>query len=401
MQSKAYIIGHGQTKCGFYAKRDARSLISEAYTKALAYSGIDPREIRQMWLSQYPLQCDLQSTFGQVAIEAVGLGSRIGCICIEQACASGGQAIHDASLAIESGRYDCVLLVGFAKMTDTMRKGERPGLVRAPIGPFEESGFNPFYSHSGLVLSEPGGHADYMRAYVTAEDIAAWNVLEYWYATKHPNSICYGEPIPSKDELVAMGGGPRDCVGCDGASAVILGSREFAQAHTDKLIHIAGVAHKTESSYYAKMLDYGYGGDAPRQMTGTVFYSHSAENAWKECFEWAGAAPGDLDLVNAPAPVHVTYSHLEAMGHPLIPNGRAPKWFTEGEAYPGGKLPACTLGEARFGEPRGALGVNFLIEAYMQLKEECGEWQVPLRHGFAAGCLSPARPVVFILRRER
>ena len=48
MQSRAYILGYGQTKCGFYAERDMRSLISEAYIKALDYSGIDPQEIQQM-----------------------------------------------------------------------------------------------------------------------------------------------------------------------------------------------------------------------------------------------------------------------------------------------------------------------------------------------------------------
>ena len=61
MQSKAYVIGYGQTKCGFFADRDMRSLISEAYIKALDYSGIDPKEIQQMWLSHYPPQCDLQA----------------------------------------------------------------------------------------------------------------------------------------------------------------------------------------------------------------------------------------------------------------------------------------------------------------------------------------------------
>ena len=120
MQSKAYIIGYGQTKCGFFPDRDLRSLLSEAYVKALDYSGIDPKEIQQTWLGHYPKQCDLQMTVGQVAIEAIGLGSRVGCICIEQACASAGQVIHDASLAIESGRYRCVIIMGFGKMTDSM-----------------------------------------------------------------------------------------------------------------------------------------------------------------------------------------------------------------------------------------------------------------------------------------
>jgi hypothetical protein len=57
--SKAYIIGYGQTKCGFFADRDMRSLISEAYIKAFHYSGIDPGEIQQMWLSQYPKTADM------------------------------------------------------------------------------------------------------------------------------------------------------------------------------------------------------------------------------------------------------------------------------------------------------------------------------------------------------
>ena len=366
-----------------------RSLISEAYIKALEYSGIEPKDIQQMWLSQYPLQCDMQATAGQVAVEAVGLGSRVGCITIEQACASAGQAIHDASLAIEAGRYNCVLLVGFAKMSDSMRPGERPGLYPSHMGPFEESGFNPFYSHAGVVLAEPGSGAEYLSAYgVTAEDIASWNLVEFWYATKHPNSLCYGETIPTKEELIAIGGGPRGGVGCDGAAAVILASKDFAKQYTDTFIYVAAAAHKTESSYYAKMLDYGYGGDAPRYVAGKVSYSHSVENAWKECFEQAKVEPKDLDLVNVPAPVTIAYAHIEGMHHPDIPHGKAPKWFTEGEAYPGGKLPACTLGEARFGEPRGSHGVNFLIENYMQLKEECGEWQVPIKRGVAAGCLS-------------
>ena len=283
-----------------------------------------------------------------------------------------------------------------------MRPGQFPGLYPARLGPYEESGFNPFYSHAGVVLREPGWGGECLKAMgATVEDIASWNLNDYWYATKHPHSLCYGEPIPTKEELIAIGGGPYGPVRCDGASAVILASREFAKEYTDTLIYIAAVAHKTESSYYAKMLDYGYGGDVLSLEAGTVTHSHSVENAWKECFEQANIGPKDLDLVQVPAPVHIAYAHLEGMHHPDIPPGRAPKWFTEGEAYPSGKLPACTLGGARGGEPRGAVGINFLIENYMQLKEECGEWQVPLKNYAAAGCLSPLRPAFHILRREQ
>jgi acetyl-CoA C-acetyltransferase len=402
MGSKAYVIGYGQTKSGFFPDRDMRSLLSEAYIKALDYSGIEPKQIQQMWLSHYPPQCDLQMTAGQLAIDAVGLGSRAGCISVEQACCSGSIAIHEASLAIESGRYDCVLVLGFAKMSDSLRNWGDRGLYTHPKGPFEESGFNPFYWHAGIILLEPGARGDYWKYNVTVEDIAGYNLAQYWYATKHPNSICYGKPIPTKEELMAHDGGPMEAINCDGASAVILASRDFAKDCTDPLIYIAAVSHKLESSYYAKMLDYGYGTDVGRQVAGNKPYSHSVENAWQECFEQAGLKPVDLDLVCAhESTLGTTYAHLEGMHHPYITPGRAPKWFTEGEALPGGKLPACTLATQRGGQPVGATGIMYLIENYMQLKEECGAWQVPLKNGVAAGGTSPGRPSFHILKREQ
>ena len=400
---KAYIIGYGQTKCGFFGHRDMRSLISEAYIKAIDYSGIDPGDIQQMWLSHYPKHADMQMTAGQVAIEAVGLGSRVGCICVEQACASGGQAIHDASLAIEAGRYRCVLIIGFGKMTDSMTASGREGIYVQGEGPFEESGFNPFFIHAGAVLLEPGAGTDWNKASNwSVEDLAAWNVLEYWYATKHPNALCHGERIPPREEFIARGGGCSVSAGCDGASAVILASKDYATQHTDKLICVAGVAHKLESSYYAKQLDYGYGGDVPRSAAGRIGYTHSVENCWKEVFEQSGLRPQDLDLVNTHDCSQATgCSMVEGMHHPQVPDNTCYKFVTNGEAYPGGKLPIFTLGSARFGQPRGAQAINYFIEGYMQLKEECEEWQVPIRHGVAAGMVSPGRPAAHILKREK
>ncbi len=370
--------------------------------KALNYSGIDPKEIQQMWLAHYPVQADMQTTAGQVAVDAVGLSTRVGCITIEQACCSGSQAIHDAVLSIEAGRYDCVLLVGVGKTRDSMRRQQGAGLGPYSIGPHEESGFNPFLSHAGIILEEPGGLSQYIRTYVTPEDITAWNLTEYWYATKHPNSICYGKPIPTQEELMEYGGGTVSSVDCDGAAAVILASRDFARRYTDELIYVAAVSHKEESSHYAKMMDYGYGGDAPRYMGSQIIYTHSIENAWRECFEQAKIEPIDLDFVNVhDCTMYVTYAHLEGMHHPDIPPGRAPKWFTEGQAYPTGKLPVDTSGAAKFGHPRGAIGVFYLIENYMQLKEECGQRQVPLRNYIAAAGTSPGRPAFHIERREK
>lgn len=61
------------------------------------------------WLSHYPTLSDMQMTAGLVVVDTLGVSGRMGCICVEQACTSGGQALHDAWLAVASGRYDCVL----------------------------------------------------------------------------------------------------------------------------------------------------------------------------------------------------------------------------------------------------------------------------------------------------
>jgi acetyl-CoA C-acetyltransferase len=406
MQSRAYVIGYGQVKCGFYPKRDMRSLLSEAFVKAIEHSKIEPKQIQQMWLSHYPVACDLQATAGQVAIEAVGLGTRIGCITIEQACCSGGQVIHDATLAIDSGRYDCIMIAAFAKIGDSMRPSERSSMDTPlwRIGPFEESGFNPFFMHAGILLTAPGEFQDYLRKYkVGVEDIASWNATEFFYATKHPNSLCYGERPWTKEEFMAIGGGAAGTTGCDGASVIILGSKDFAKQYTDKLVRITGVSHKLESSYYPKQYDYDYGGGLlEKARDGTIIHSQSVENTWKEVLEQAEIKPIDLDFLNPhDCTAVVAYTHIDGLHHPLIPEGKAPKWFSEGEAYPNGKFPICTQGSAKFGQPRGATCLNFLIECTQQLREEAGSWQVPIKNGLAAGGTSPGRPMYFVVKREK
>ena len=118
-------------------------------------------------------------------------------------------------------------------------------------------------------------------------------------------------------------------------------------------------------------------------------------------FEYTELEPGDIDfLLPHDCTLTVIYAHMEGLKHPLIKPGRAPKWFTEGEAYPDGKLPCCTLGSARFGQPRGALGLNYIIEGFQQLTEQRGDRQVPIKNGIAAGGNSPGRPALLIMRRE-
>jgi acetyl-CoA acetyltransferase len=396
MDRKAYIVGYGQTKHGFLPDRDMKDLLAEAYVNALKYTGVDPKRIQQVWLSHYPTHADMQMTAGQPTVDAIGLGSRVGCITIEQACASGGQALHDAALAIESGYYDLVLLMGVGKLMDSMVPESAP---------WHESGYNPLYIHAGINLQEPGGDIEYFKKYVTLEDQAAWYVNELWYASKHPNSLCYNERIPTVDERVKIGYGwfpmAAGCAatGSDGASAIILASRDVAKEYTDELIYVASVSHKEESSYYSAACDHDYGDHKAEYL---ILDSCVLRNTWREAFQKAKVKPEDLDVYQPhDCIIQFSWAFMEALGHRDLPRGAAPKFYTEGQTYPGGKLPCDTQGSAKFGQARGAVGLNYIIENYMQLKQEAGKWQCPIKNGVAASGMSIGRPAVSVIMRER
>src|SRR4030065_2868709 len=97
-----YILGVGQTKRGWWPQRNRGSLAAEAAFAATDDAQIEMDKVQQGWFGHYNPSASMQTTSGQVVVEALGLSAQAGVRNVEQACATGGIALHDARLAVGS-----------------------------------------------------------------------------------------------------------------------------------------------------------------------------------------------------------------------------------------------------------------------------------------------------------
>lgn len=111
---KAYIVGVGMTKFEKPESRDWQywDMAGEAGTTALADAGI-PYDL----VEQVPVgYCFQASTAGQRAVYELGL-SGVPVYNVNNNCATASTALMMARQFVEGGISDCVLALGFEKMT--------------------------------------------------------------------------------------------------------------------------------------------------------------------------------------------------------------------------------------------------------------------------------------------
>lgn len=397
-----YIIGVGQTKRGFFPRKDARELIVEATFAALDDAGLDIPDIEHVLVGHYAPSIDGQLTMGQIVVDALGLSAKVACINVEEACVTSAQAMHDGVLAIASGMFDKVLVLGVTKFCDAFSISSA----------FAESGYNPFDIHPGIMLGQSEIIPYIEKYHVTDDDIYAWYKTLYWYASRDPISKVYGKSGLSKEQFanlpfihypIRVGQYGHDYE-TEGASAVILASEEVARKQTDTLIRVAGMSLLEESSYYPHMIDGTVAlSDVPQPEFMTM-HSLSVRNAWGRAFKMAKVEAKDLDVFQPhDATLAISWSQLDALGHPDIPMGHAPEWFTTGQALPGGKLPCDTAGYCKAGYLPGSIALDENIENVHQMRGDVKdrERQCSMKRYIAATVTSPGRPFACITRRDR
>ena len=115
---KVAIIGVGLTKFGELWEKSYRDLITEAGVKAIADSGIDGKDVQELFVgSMSPGLFAAQEHIGALVADYAGLAG-IPATRVEAACASGGLALRQAYTSIMAGRNDIVVAGGVEKMTD-------------------------------------------------------------------------------------------------------------------------------------------------------------------------------------------------------------------------------------------------------------------------------------------
>src|SRR3990170_4740447 len=113
IKDKVAVVGMGCTKFGEHWDKSGYDLAVEAAYEAFADAGITSKDVQAAWLGN-----SMSAWTGQALAEALQL-DYIPISRVENACATGSDALRNAVYAVASGVVDIALALGFEKLKDT------------------------------------------------------------------------------------------------------------------------------------------------------------------------------------------------------------------------------------------------------------------------------------------
>ena len=354
-----FILGVGQTPVGEHWDLSLRDLGAAAIRRAMTDARVE--RAGALYVGNMLGGCvNGQENVATLLADAAGL-LPIEAWKVEAACASGGMAVRAAALAVAAGVCDVAVAVGIEKMTDGSAGDVTAGLATAADQDFEASHGLTFVALSALMMQRYMHETGYERA-----DFAPFAVNAHKNAVTNCNArfrkAITGEEF-ARSPVVASPIGVLDAAPvCDGAAAVVVGSRQAIRPH-HKPVRIAASSAATDTISLAArgdILDFGV-----------------ARQTAEQAFDASGVAREDVDVFEAhDAFTIITALSVEACG--FVPRGEALKHAANGCFAPGGCTPLSSFGglKAR-GHPVGASGAYQVVEAAMQLRGEAGDNQVP------------------------
>ena len=349
------VEGVYQTKFGELWERSIEDLVQESVAEALTMAhvegvGVDIVYVSSMlsgWVRG-------QQHLGGVVSEVLGVNVPV--ISVEAACASGGVALHQACLALESGQYERAVVVGVEKMSDLSGPLISEALMSAASQEEREAGLT-FPGLYGLMCRAYMGHYGLSR-----EDLALVPSKSHAMGALHDKSHFGFKVTPEqvlKSSSLADPLRLLDASGVsDGAACVVLSSKPSK----DTQAMIVGVGQASDCL-----------GLSGRSHLSCI---PATKKAAESCYAMAGVQPTDVDVVE----VHDCFSiaeliALEDLG--LAPKGASIRLYTDGETYLGGSLPVNTSGGLKAcGHPVGATGVKQVVELALQLSGHADKRQV-------------------------
>lgn len=355
------VIGVGLTKFGELWDVSFREMMLEAGIRAIEEAGIDGKLIDAMYIGNMSSgQFVKQEHIASLIADNAGL-LPVPATRVEAACASGGLALRQATIAVASGVHDFVVAAGIEKMTDLLTSGVTGALATAADQEWEVFQGATFPALYALMARR------HMYEFGTTEEqLATVAVKNHSNACLNPYAQ-YHTKITTEDVLnsppVAK---PLKLLDCspitDGASCVILAPAEKARQFTDTPILVAGTGQASDAiSLHSR-----------QTLTGLMATVEAARSAYK----MAGIEPKDVDL----AEVHDCFTIAEIMAIEdlrFCKKGDGGRLTEEGETSLGGRIPINTSGGLKGkGHPVGATGIAQAVEIVTQLRGEAGKRQV-------------------------
>ncbi len=362
---RIYIAGYHQSRFGKLMGMSIPDIVRSAVVETCASAKTQPAAVDVATIGAVcNVSLNRQGLLAGLVAQVPGMAGKP-IESVENACASGGQAILAVAGKLQLGMGEVGLAIGYEKMRDA--EGKMDGkLVGDALGVFSHPD-----ERAGKVYVFPHLFAEVMDAYMRAhgvseEDLAHVVVTEYRNGNKNPFAQMQKVQLTLEQVMKIEGinryvveGLPLKTYDCsqitDGYAGMILateeGLRRLGVARAD-CVELAGWAQATD----------------PLKKEGRdVLRPAGALAAMRRAYEMARLTPADVNV----AEVHDCFSVMGAIGAEVLGKasyGKGAAYWKDGRAAVGGECAINSSGGLiAKGHPVGATGVAMIGWSAQQL----------------------------------
>lgn len=362
LREQVAIIGVGCTKFGERFTHSWADLAIEAAFEACTDAGVELNDVEAAWLGSFRPFIAGERNTGSPLAEALGFVYKPITL-VSNICATGLDALRNASIAVASGMYDIVLAIGVEKMRDSgsrslslsNRTDAHPLIGKGRTAPsFFASCAHRYFHEYGIgretlaKVAVKNHHNGAMnpKAHLQSEITVADVLKAPWVA----------EPLGVFDSTTNS----------DGAAAAIVTRADIAKSFRSDYIQVKGIGLSVGTERNIFDPEFDFLGFKPTQTAAQMAYKQAGiTNPRKE--------------INI-AEVHDCFTITEIINYEdlgFAERGQGWKLIEEGVTTLEGQLPVNTDGGLKaFGHPLGASGLRMTYEVVKQLQEKAGNRQV-------------------------
>jgi acetyl-CoA C-acetyltransferase len=359
----AAIVGWAHTPFGKLDAISVESLIVRVTREALDHAGLNPSDVDEIVLGHFGSGFSPQDFTASLVLQASDDLRFKPATRVENACATGSAAVHQAIKSINAKAARIVLVVGVEQMTATPGPEIGKTLLRASYLAEEGDTPNGFAGVFGnIAASYFQRHGDQSDALAMISAKNHFNGVSNPYAQIRKDfgfDFCRNES--EKNPFVA---GPLKRTDCslvsDGAAALVIVDQEIVDQFP-RAIGFRATAHVNDFLPLSKR---------------DILRFEGCATAWRQALAKGGVTLDDLSFVET----HDCFTiaellEYEAMG--LTAEGQGARAIKEGWTRKDGKLPVNASGGLKAkGHPIGATGVSMHALTAMQLTGEAGDMQI-------------------------
>jgi acetyl-CoA acetyltransferase len=334
-------------------------LMAQGVQRALADSGLSLRDVDGL------LCATAQSrTSGLSLSEYLGISPAF----IDSTILGGSSFMFHVAHALAAIQLGLCNVAVVAYGSTQRSVGRRQASVRE-INPYETP-YRPFLPSTAYALAA----SRHMHEFgTTREQMAAVAVAARQWALLNPvawerKPLTIGDVLSAR--MVSYPFTVRDiCLVTDGGGAIVMTAPDRARSLRKPPVYVLGCGQAITHANISSMPDLTVTGAVP---------------SGRDAYAMARLGPADINVVELYDAFTInTILFLEDLG--FCPKGDGGRFVEGGHIAPGGGLPVNTNGGGLSYCHPGMYGLFLLIEAVRQLRQECGERQVPCDTAIAHG----------------